>query len=117
KHKKRDMKKRILIICLVLASISVMAGVEEKESSMPYTKVQVYTIQHTYLVNIDIKDTKEDIAFYLYNATGKNITDKMVYKINTAHKKQIDISNLKNGTYFIWYHADDAYRVNRLMKS
>ena len=34
-----------------------------------------------------------------------------------ALKKQMDLTNLKPGVYFIWYRVTDAYIVNKLIKS
>ena len=110
------MKNIFIIISFMLVNAGLMAqtksGSEKANSS-----VLIYPDQAENIINIDIKDTKEKIVFHLYNKIGKEVTNKVTFLINSVFKKQLDITNLTPGVYFIWYHSNDAYRVNRLIKS
>jgi hypothetical protein len=109
------MKKLLLFFSLVLVNSALMAQTQPG-AEKPYDKVIIYTGRPANIINIDIKNTKEKIVFRMYNETGKDVTNKVTFVTDRADKKEMDITNLQPGTYFIWYHADDAYRVSKLVK-
>ena len=75
-------------------------------------KLNIYPNPATNVLNINVETRNENVNVKVYDALGKIINDFNISNLNY----QLDLSNLKNGIYFIGIDDGEDTRLKRFIK-
>ena len=110
------MKEEVLVVVSPKACTpGRLASGEEVEGIA--MEVNTYPNPTSKLVTVEVKLAKpSSLNLQLFNATGNTLTEWNLSEESTIHRKEIDLSEYKDGLYLIQAQSKDSKQTKRVMK-
>ena len=110
-----DKQETLVVVSSAPCTSGRLASGEEVEGME--MEVNAYPNPTSKLVTVEVKLSKpSSLNLQLFNATGNTLTEWNLSEESTIHRKEIDLSEYKDGLYLIQAQSKDGKQTKRVMK-